>query len=93
MPSKFKTKKTNTSYWVYMVRTSANTLYTGSTNNLLVRIKKHQKGSGAKYLRAFKNIELVYVEKCKNKSVALRREYAIKQLSKKQKETLITPGK
>lgn len=77
-------------YVVYILRTSDNTLYTGVTNNLKKRLEKHKKKKGAKYLRSFNSFTLVYTEDHKTKSDALKREYALKQLSKKEKEKLVT---
>jgi putative endonuclease len=76
-------------YWVYILRCSDNTLYTGITNNLEQRIEAHNSGAGAKYTRSRGPVELIYRESCEDKSVALRREIAIKKLSKKAKLRLI----
>lgn len=74
---------------MYMVRCKNNSLYTGWTTDLGARIKKHVSGTGAKYTHAFKAEQMVYFEEVEDKSAALKREYAIKQLSKKAKEALI----
>ena len=78
-------------FYIYILRTSKNTLYTGQTNNLDKRLKEHAtKGKkSAKYLRQFNNFELVYSEKVKTRSEALKREAEIKKLTKRQKEFLI----
>jgi putative endonuclease len=78
-------------YFVYILRTSGNTLYTGQTNNLENRLKQHKdkKSSSAKYLRKFDSFELVYSEKHETLSEALKREHEIKKLTKSQKEGLI----
>lgn len=78
-------------YYIYILRTSANTLYVGQTNNLENRIKEHQNKTkrSAKYMRAFSSFTLVYVEKHESLSEVLKREYQLKQLTKKQKEALI----
>lgn len=76
-------------YYVYMLRTDKNTLYTGYTNDLEKRLKKHLSGKGAKYVRCFGSFELVYTEEFPTLSGALRREYEIKQMTKKRKEELI----
>ncbi len=80
------------SFTVYILRTSANTLYIGQTNNLEKRLQTHtsKKKTSAKYLRPFTSVELVYTEIYTTRSEALKREYALKQLTKKQKEALIT---
>ncbi len=76
-------------YYVYMLRCGDGSLYTGSTNNVDKRLKAHKSGAGCKYTRSHQPVELVYTEKLNNKSEALKREYAIKQLGKAQKEKLI----
>ncbi len=78
-------------YTVYILRTSANTFYTGQTNNLTKRIRQHKSktGKSAKYLRSFKAFELVYKETHPTLSQALKREFELKKLSHAKKETLI----
>ena len=68
-------------YYVYILKTSGGTYYTGQTNNLEVRLKQHKsKGSkSAKYLRRFESFELVYTEEYPTRSEALKREMVIKQ--------------
>jgi len=70
-------------YYVYILRTSSNTLYTGQTNNLERRLKS------AKYIRYFSFFDLVYFEKCKSRKEAIQREVHIKKLTKTKKEELI----
>ena len=76
------------SWYVYMVRCSDNSLYTGSTNDLSHRIQVHNSGKGAKYTQSRLPVTLVYREECPDKSAALKRECAIKKLSKAKKEQL-----
>lgn len=75
--------------YVYILRCHDNTYYTGWTTDLLRRLKKHNDGTGAKYTRSRRPVELVYYEVFSDRSAALKREYQIKQLSRKQKEQLI----
>ena len=75
-------------HYVYIVKCSDGTLYTGYTNNLNRRIKEHNEGEGAKYTKGRRPVNLVYSEKFKTKSKALKREYRIKQLSRKKKFAL-----
>jgi S-ribosylhomocysteine lyase len=72
-----------------MLRCNDNTLYTGWTNNIENRIKKHNSGNGAKYTRLRIPVELVYFEKYSTNNEAMRRECAIKKLNKSKKENLI----
>lgn len=75
--------------YVYILKCSDNTLYTGWTTDINKRLKCHNKGNGAKYTRCRLPVELVYFEKYEDKSSALKREYAIKQLSREKKLSLI----
>ena len=77
-------------HWlVYMLECSDNSIYTGITNNLENRLKKHQSGDGAKYLRGRLPIKIIYKELFINRSEATKREISIKKMSKKEKEILI----
>lgn len=75
--------------YTYMVRCRDNSLYTGWTNHLEKRIEMHNAGKGAKYTKSRLPVELVYYEEFETKEDAMRREYAIKKMKKKEKETLI----
>lgn len=75
--------------YVYILKCVDNTLYTGWTNNLEKRIKVHNSGKGAKYTRLRLPVELVYYEEFEDKITAMKREYAIKQLSRTKKLELI----
>ncbi len=77
------------SWYVYMLRCRDNTLYTGITDDVPRRLQAHNSGVGAKYTRGRGPLTLVYQEICATKSDALKKEYAIKQLTRAQKETLI----
>jgi len=78
-------------YFVYILRTSKNTLYVGQTNNLEKRMKEHKEKSqkSAKYLRMFSDFTLEYSEKLQSRTDALKREAELKKLSKGEKELLI----
>lgn len=75
-------------YYVYMVRCKDNSLYTGWTTDPKRRAKEHNKGKGAKYTRSRRPVKLVYVEETSTKQEAMKREYAIKQLQKVEKEKI-----
>jgi putative endonuclease len=66
-----------------------NTLYTGITNDLEKRLAAHNAGTAAKYTRARGPVELVFVESCSDKSIALKREMEIKSLARAEKQALI----
>ena len=76
-------------YYVYILRCGDGTLYTGSTNDVPRRLAIHQSGKGAKYTRSRLPVALAYWEKLPDKSTALRREAAIKGLSRREKLALI----
>ena len=76
-------------YYVYMLRCGDGSLYTGSTGDVPRRVIVHQSGKGAKYTRSRLPVELAYWEELPDKSAALRREAAIKQLTRKEKLGLI----
>ena len=83
------------SYFVYILRTSSNTLYIGQTNNLEKRIREHKNKSSksAKYIRYFSSFKLVYVEKYPTRKEAMQRELQFKKWSRKKKEALIVGDK
>ncbi|MBU4540898.1 MAG: GIY-YIG nuclease family protein [Acetobacterium sp.] len=75
--------------YVYIVKCSDKTLYTGWTSNIDARIKVHNSGTGAKYTRGRLPVTLVYWEVLDSRSQALSREAVIKKMSKAQKISLI----
>ena len=75
--------------YVYIVECSDHTFYTGWTNHLEKRVQAHNEGKGAKYTKARRPVQLVYFEEYETKQEAMKREYAIKQLSHRQKEALM----
>ena len=75
--------------YTYILKCKDGTFYTGWTNNLEKRLKDHNEGKGAKYTKARRPVELVYYEAFPTKEEAMSREYAIKQMSRSEKETLI----
>ena len=72
-------------WFVYILKCSDDSLYTGSTNNLQKRIENHNKGIGSKYTRSRLPVVLFKYFEVANKSEALKLEYKIKQLSRKDK--------
>ena len=74
---------------VYILQCADGSLYTGWTNDLSRRLAAHQAGKGAKYTKGRLPVSLVYVEKHPSKEEAMRREYAIKRLSRREKLALI----
>ena len=88
-------KKKNESYYIYMLRCKDNSLYTGITNDLNNRMNQHfsKSKAGAKYTKSHDGLKVEICWKCKNKSLALKLEYQLKTLTKKQKEELINNKK
>jgi putative endonuclease len=76
-------------YYTYIVECCDKTFYTGYTNDLNKRVQTHNKGKGAKYTRHRLPVVLVYSEEFNDRSSAMKREYAIKQLSRTDKKNLI----
>lgn len=78
-------------YYVYVLRCEDNSLYTGITNDIKKRMKEHfgKSDKKAKYTKAHKPIKIEALWQCHSKSDALKIEYRIKELTKKDKENLI----
>lgn len=74
-----------TSWYLYILRCSDGTLYTGITTDVQRRCEAHQKGKGAKYTRGRGPLKLVYVEFCGSHTEALKREVQIKKLPREKK--------
>ena len=68
------------SWFVYVVRCADGSLYTGITNNLRRRLAAHRAGTASRYTRARLPVRLVYQERSRTRSAALKREAAIKRL-------------
>ena len=79
--------------FVYIVECCDGSYYTGWTTDVEARVKTHNSGEGAKYTRSRLPVKLVYFEQLENRSAALKREAAIKKLTRVQKEKLITESK
>ena len=79
--------------YAYIVECADGTLYSGWTNDLEKRIAAHNAGQGAKYTRSRRPVTLRYYEEFENKSEALRRECALKKMSRAKKQALIEKGR
>ena len=77
-------------HYVYVLRCSDDTLYTGYTTDVSRRVEEHASGTGAKYTRGRRPVELVHVEPFDSRSAAMRREHEIKQLDCGAKEALVS---
>jgi predicted GIY-YIG superfamily endonuclease len=78
-----------TCWWVYVVRCSDRSLYTGVTTNVRRRVRQHNHGMASKYTRSRLPVKLAYRESALGRGAALRREAAIKRLTRRAKEALI----
>lgn len=76
-------------HYIYIARCSDNTLYTGYTIDLKRRELEHNEGKGARYTRIRRPIKFIYSEEFESKSSAMKREYRLKHLRKKDKESLL----
>lgn len=76
-------------WYLYILRCGDGTLYTGITTDVEVRLEAHRSGKGAKYTRGRGPLELVYREQCEDHSHALKRELAVKSMTKEEKKKLI----
>ncbi len=87
-----KKKKPAKPRWtIYILRCADGSFYTGITNNLEKRLKAHSDGTGAKYTRGRGPLEVVHIESRASKGRALKREIAIKKLTRLQKQALLKP--
>ena len=77
-------------WFVYLLRCADGTLYTGSTTDVEARAGAHNDGRGARYTSGRRPVAVVYREACGSRSAALRREHALKRLTRSEKEALIT---
>ena len=79
-------------YFTYIARCADNSLYTGITNNVTAREKKHNAGSGARYTRSRRPVKIIYSEEYLTRSDAAKREAQLKGWTKIKKENLVHIG-
>jgi putative endonuclease len=75
-----------------MLRCRDGSLYTGATNDVTARLLTHRSGRGAAYTRSRRPLQLVYLEAARDRGAALRREAALKSLSRAEKLALLARG-
>jgi putative endonuclease len=80
---------TDAKHFVYIVRCADGSLYTGYARDPIARTEAHNTGRGARYTSGRRPVRLVYSEACDTLSAALAREYALKQLSRSDKQALV----
>ncbi len=76
-------------YTVYILLCVGGTYYVGIAKDIVRRFREHKAGTGARYTRANPPIRIVYRQRKRTRGTALKREYALKQLTRKQKQELI----
>jgi putative endonuclease len=76
-------------YWVYIIRCTDDSLYTGITTDVARRFAEHVAGTGAAYTRSHRPVAVVYRETLEGRGAAQKREAEIKRMSKKNKQLLI----
>jgi len=86
-------KKLAQPWFVYIVRCADGSLYTGIAKDVDRRLEQHNAGTASRYTRSRLPVTLEYQEEQLNQSVALKRELAIKALSRKAKDALIQSAK
>lgn len=83
-------RRPGVSNWqVYIIHCSDGSYYTGISTDVQRRFEQHRSGKGARYFYGRTPLEVVYSERCENRSSALRREAEIKSFSRKQKMQLL----
>ena len=80
---------TDTTWFLYLVRCADGSLYTGITNNVPRRCKQHNAGIASRYTRSRLPVKLIHQESHASRSMALKRELAVKAMSREEKELLI----
>ncbi len=81
--------KLSTQWYLYILQCCDGTLYTGVTNNLDRRLELHNSGKASRYTRGRRPVEILYWEPCRSRSGALKKEYEIKNLTRRQKEDYV----
>ena len=80
---------TENAWFLYILRCADGSLYTGITNDVPRRSKQHNAGTASRYTRSRLPVEVIYQESQASRSVALKRELAVKAMSREEKESLI----
>lgn len=86
-------KNVNQGWSLYVLECSDGTFYTGITNDLSRRLAQHNSGRASRYTRGRMPVKLVHAEPCKDRSQALKRECALKRLSRSEKIARISARK
>lgn len=84
-------KRSSETWFVYLLRCADGSLYTGITTDVARRGRQHNLGTASRYTRSRRPTKMVYQEPHDSRSLALKREAAIKTLSKSEKEAMVRP--
>ena len=84
-----KRKKKTAAWLLYVLKCRDGTLYTGITTDLPRRVQQHNDGRASRYTRSRIPVKLLFSEPCRGHSQALKKEYAMKRLSRKEKKAYI----
>jgi putative endonuclease len=86
-----KKRRTKSAWTVYILRCADGSLYTGITRDVARRVDEHNSNRllAARYTRARRPVALVYQERATTRSVASKREYRIKRMSRRDKHRLV----
>jgi putative endonuclease len=89
MPPAKKRRKKAAAWLLYVLKCRDNTLYTGITLDVSRRVQQHNSGTASRYTRCRLPVMLIFSEPCRSRSQALKKEYAMKRLSRKKKEAYL----
>jgi len=84
-----KPKPPGDPWFVYIIRCADGSLYTGITKDVKRRCQQHNAGTASRYTRSRLPVEVVYQQRRSSQSSALKREAAIKALTRKEKLAMI----
>lgn len=76
-------------WFLYILECCDGSFYTGITNDLTQRLKKHEDGKASRFTRTRRPVKMIYQEDCRDRARALVRECAVKALSRQKKEALV----
>jgi predicted GIY-YIG superfamily endonuclease len=86
IPPAKKRRKKAAAWLLYVLKCRDSTLYTGITLDVSRRVQQHNSGTASRYTRSRLPVMLIFSEPCRSRSQALKKEYAMKRLSRKKKE-------
>lgn len=79
-------EKPESKWYLYVLECSDGTYYTGISNDIPRRVAMHNAGTASRYTRARRPVKIIHRKRCRSRSDALKKEYALKQLTREEKE-------